>query len=109
MFLTPNVRYGGIFERGSREYTLDDFYALQLDKMDKYLCLKESGVAVPTTGDDESSSEDGDDDDDDEGDDDDEDSEDDDGPPTPPEEVHEQVEDPKLEDVSSSHTTTHIS
>ncbi|KAK0491994.1 galactose oxidase [Armillaria luteobubalina] len=36
--------YGGIFERGSREYTLDDFYSLQLDKMDRYVCLKESGV-----------------------------------------------------------------
>ncbi|KAK0465820.1 galactose oxidase [Armillaria novae-zelandiae] len=55
--------YGGIFERGSREYTLDDFYSLQLDKMDRYVCLKESGVVI-TEGDDESSS--GSDDDDDE-------------------------------------------
>jgi hypothetical protein len=36
--------YGGIYERGSREYTLDDFYSLQLDKLDRYVCLKESGV-----------------------------------------------------------------
>ncbi|KAK0213836.1 galactose oxidase [Armillaria fumosa] len=47
--------YGGIFERGSREYTLDDFYSLQLDKMDRYVCLKESGVII-ADGDDESSS-----------------------------------------------------
>ncbi|KAK0231789.1 galactose oxidase [Armillaria nabsnona] len=47
--------YGGIFERGSREYTLDDFYSLQLDKMDRYVCLKESGVVI-AEGDDESSS-----------------------------------------------------
>jgi hypothetical protein len=32
--------YGGIFERGSREYTLDDFHSLALDKMDRYVCLK---------------------------------------------------------------------
>lgn len=56
--------YGGIFERGSREYTLDDFYSLQLDKMDRYVCLKESGVVI-AEGDDESSSGSDDDDDDD--------------------------------------------
>ncbi|CAE6457105.1 unnamed protein product [Rhizoctonia solani] len=28
--------YGGIFERGSREYTLDDFYSLALDKLDRF-------------------------------------------------------------------------
>ncbi|ETW77675.1 hypothetical protein HETIRDRAFT_163661 [Heterobasidion irregulare TC 32-1] len=50
--------YGGIFERGSREYTLDDFYALALDKMDRYLCLKESGVLVPPPGEESSSSDD---------------------------------------------------
>ncbi|KAK0449028.1 galactose oxidase [Desarmillaria tabescens] len=62
--------YGGIFEKGSREYTLDDFYSLQLDKMDRYVCLKESGVVI-VEGDDESSSDseddDGDDDDDEDG------------------------------------------
>ncbi|KAF8810792.1 galactose oxidase [Phlegmacium glaucopus] len=63
--------YGGIYERGSREYTLDDFYALQLDKMDKYISLKESDVVIPD-GDVESSSDDDEDDDsDDDGDDDD--------------------------------------
>ncbi|KAI0078590.1 galactose oxidase [Panus rudis PR-1116 ss-1] len=56
--------YGGIFERGSREYTLDDFYSLQLDKLDRYTCLKDSGVTIPAEGDDESSSDDDDDDDD---------------------------------------------
>jgi hypothetical protein len=61
-------RYGGIFERGSKEYTLDDFYALQLDKMDKYVCLKKSDVVIPTEGEEESSSDedDGDDDEDEE-------------------------------------------
>ncbi|KAH9061824.1 galactose oxidase [Lactarius deliciosus] len=53
--------YGGIFERGSREYTLDDFYALALDKMDRYVCLKKSDVIIPE-GDDESSSSEEDDD-----------------------------------------------
>lgn len=50
--------YGGIFERGSREYTLDDFYALALDKMDRYFCLKESAVLVPPSGEESSSSDD---------------------------------------------------
>ncbi|KAF8799592.1 hypothetical protein BYT27DRAFT_7227801 [Phlegmacium glaucopus] len=54
--------YGGVYKRGSREYTLDDFYALQLDKMDKYLCLKESDVVI-SDGDVESSSDDDEDDD----------------------------------------------
>lgn len=59
-------RYGGIFERGSKEYTLDDFYALPLDKMDKYLCLKKSDVVIPIEGEEESSSDEDDDEDDDE-------------------------------------------
>lgn len=63
--------YGGIFERGSREYTLDDFYSLQLDKLDRYTCLKESDVVISADGDDVSS-----DDDDDEDDEDDEDDQD---------------------------------
>ncbi|KAF8528710.1 hypothetical protein JB92DRAFT_2696907 [Gautieria morchelliformis] len=46
--------YGGIFESQSREYTLDDFYALQLDKMERYMCLKKSEVVIGV--DDESSS-----------------------------------------------------
>ena len=70
------LRYGGIYERGSREYTLDDFYALQLDKLDKYLCLKESDVVIPD-GDVESSSDDDDGDEDDEDSDDSDDSDDD--------------------------------
>ena len=68
--------YGGIFERGSREYTLDDFHSLALDKMDRYVCLKKSDVTVPLEGDDVSSSSEEDDDD---GDDSDEDEEDGDG------------------------------
>ena len=54
--------YGGIYEQGSREYTLDDFHSLQLDKMEKYVCLKESGVVI-AEGDGESSSSDDDDED----------------------------------------------
>lgn len=52
--------YGGIYEHGSKEYTLDDFYSLQLDKMDRYVCLKESPIVIM----DESSDDDEDDDDD---------------------------------------------
>jgi hypothetical protein len=55
--------YGGIFERGSREFTLDDFYSLALDKMDRYVCLKKSDAIIPLEGDDVSSSSDEDDDD----------------------------------------------
>ncbi len=57
----PMTSYGGIFERGSREYTLDDFHALALDKMDRYVCLKKSDIIIPE-GDDESSSSEEDDD-----------------------------------------------
>lgn len=39
--------YGGIFERGSREYTLDDFHLLQLDKLERYVCLKPTDVVIP--------------------------------------------------------------
>ena len=53
-----NSRYGGIYERGSREYTLDDFYALQLDKLDRYQCLKKSDVVIPEGEVESSSSED---------------------------------------------------
>ncbi|KAF8555628.1 galactose oxidase [Imleria badia] len=66
--------YGGIFELGTREYTLDDFYALQLDKLERFVCLKPSGIVIPTeaeessddegeSGDDESDDDDDDDDD----------------------------------------------
>jgi len=55
--------YGGIFERGSREYTLDDFYSIQLDKMDRFICLKKSEIMIPE-GEEESSSSDEDDEDD---------------------------------------------
>ncbi|VDC06236.1 unnamed protein product [Peniophora sp. CBMAI 1063] len=57
--------YGGIFERGSREYTLDDFYALALDKLDRYVCLKKSDLLIPEGEESSSSGEDDDDDDDD--------------------------------------------
>jgi hypothetical protein len=55
---SPNISYGGIFERGSREYTLDDFYSIQLDKLERYTCLKHSGIVIPAEGDESSSDED---------------------------------------------------
>lgn len=55
--------YGGIFEKGPREYTLDDFYSLQLDKLDRYTCLKASDITI-AEGDEESSSDEDDEDDD---------------------------------------------
>lgn len=60
-------RYGGILEMGPREYTLDDFYALSLDRLDRFTCLKPCGIALPQDGDilESSSDEDDDDDDDD--------------------------------------------
>ncbi|KAJ1311770.1 hypothetical protein OPQ81_010238 [Rhizoctonia solani] len=54
--------YGGIFERGSREYTLDDFYSLALDKLDRFVCLKPCDVVFAEN--DESSDEEDDSDDD---------------------------------------------
>ena len=49
---------------------MDDFYALQLDRMERYVCLKKSDVII---GADESSSDDDDDDEDEDEDDEDED------------------------------------
>ena len=37
-------------ERGSKEYTLDDFYSLALDKLDRYVTLKKCDVEVPKEG-----------------------------------------------------------
>ncbi|KAI0783728.1 hypothetical protein C8Q75DRAFT_781691 [Abortiporus biennis] len=54
--------YGGIYERGSREYTLDDFHSIQLDKLDKYVCLKKSDVVIADGDEESSSDEDGDED-----------------------------------------------
>ncbi|KAJ8586964.1 hypothetical protein M405DRAFT_770942 [Rhizopogon salebrosus TDB-379] len=65
--------YGGIFERGSRVYTLDDFYSIQLDKLERYTCLKHSGIVIPAEGDESNSDED----DDEEGESDDDDNSDD--------------------------------
>ena len=36
--------YGGIFESGDREYTLDDFYTIDLSKMNQVVCLKECPI-----------------------------------------------------------------
>ncbi|KIJ31420.1 hypothetical protein M422DRAFT_53419 [Sphaerobolus stellatus SS14] len=55
--------YGGIYESQSKEYTLDDFYSVNLDKLDKYTCLKKSEIIIGA--DEESSDEDDDEDDED--------------------------------------------
>ncbi|KAF7791713.1 hypothetical protein EIP86_002737 [Pleurotus ostreatoroseus] len=52
--------YGGIYEKGSREYTLDDFHSIQLDKLDRYVCLKESNVVIDAGEESSSDEEDGD-------------------------------------------------
>ncbi|KAG8851378.1 hypothetical protein FRB96_009213 [Tulasnella sp. 330] len=59
--------YGGIYENGSKEYTLDDFWALQLDKMDAFTCLRPLDTAVQTGEGAESSDDDDDEDDEDDG------------------------------------------
>ncbi|KAG8907638.1 hypothetical protein FRB99_003100 [Tulasnella sp. 403] len=51
--------YGGMYERGSREYTFDDFWSIQLDKMDAFTCLRPLDVEF---GEDEGSSSEDDDD-----------------------------------------------
>ncbi|KAJ7273698.1 hypothetical protein B0H12DRAFT_1319722 [Mycena haematopus] len=50
--------YGGIYEKGKREYTLDDFYSIQLDKLERYMCLKESRIVITEENDDSSSEDD---------------------------------------------------
>ncbi|KAL1719131.1 hypothetical protein EV715DRAFT_290573 [Schizophyllum commune] len=55
--------YGGIFEQGTHEYTLDDFYSIVLDKLDRYTCLRESEVVIPEEEDESSDESEGDDDD----------------------------------------------
>ncbi|KAM0787659.1 hypothetical protein ACM66B_003723 [Microbotryomycetes sp. NB124-2] len=63
--------YGGILESGDREWTLDDFHTIALDKLDKFNCLRECVIDNDWLGsdsedDDDSSS--GDEDEDDDGD-----------------------------------------
>ena len=56
--------YGGILENGPKEFTLDDFYTLQLDKLDRFNCLKECPITSnewngsDSEGDDDSDSDD---------------------------------------------------
>jgi hypothetical protein len=54
--------YGGILERGAREYTLDDFHYLSLDRMDRFVCLRPPGVIIPEGEEESSSDEDNEDD-----------------------------------------------
>src|SRR6478609_6397573 len=37
-------RYGGIYETDAREYTLDDFYTLNLENRDGCVTLRASGI-----------------------------------------------------------------
>ncbi|EPQ26559.1 uncharacterized protein PFL1_05881 [Pseudozyma flocculosa PF-1] len=62
--------YGGIFEQANREFTLDDFYTLDLAKLEKFNCLKECPIdnLEWNESEDEDDSDDEDDDDDDESD-----------------------------------------
>jgi len=73
MPLIPPHSYGGIIERGAREYTLDDFHSLNLEKLEKFECLKPCDVefGVGEESSDEEDGEDGEDDDEDDGTDDD--------------------------------------
>ncbi|KAK4056837.1 Kelch repeat-containing protein 3 [Microbotryomycetes sp. JL221] len=51
--------YGGILESGDREWTLDDFHTIALDKLDRFNCLRECVIDTAWLG---SDSEDDDDD-----------------------------------------------
>ncbi|OCB83973.1 galactose oxidase [Sanghuangporus baumii] len=42
--------YGGILEIGPKEFTLDDFYFLSLDKLDRYVCIKLCEIDLPKEG-----------------------------------------------------------
>ena len=55
--------YGGILEANAKEFCLDDFFSLQLDKLDKFTCHQKCDIAELEWK--ESDSEDDDDDDDD--------------------------------------------
>ncbi|KAG0054590.1 hypothetical protein BGZ83_010887 [Gryganskiella cystojenkinii] len=74
--------FGGILEVKDREYTLDDFFSLNLDKMTEYICLRESEFESQLwlgedSDDEEEGDDDGEDDEEDEDDDDEEDEEED--------------------------------
>lgn len=59
--------YGGIHEIAEREYTLDDFYFLHLDKLERWVCLhdcKIEGLEWNESNEEDDSDSDGDDDDD---------------------------------------------
>ena len=58
--------YGGIHETSDREYTLDDFYILQLDKLERWVRMRECKIeGLEWNESDEEDEEDSDDDDDD--------------------------------------------
>ncbi|CEQ39052.1 SPOSA6832_00530 [Sporobolomyces salmonicolor] len=59
--------YGGILEAGDREYTLDDFFTLDLTKLDRYNCLKECIIETAEWHGSDSENDDDSDSDDDEG------------------------------------------
>lgn len=93
---TPNcARFGGIFEQGTQEFTLDDMHSLALDKLDRFKCIQECHVV---------GIEDEQDDDDDEDDEDDEGSENegDDDEQVNGEEVQEKLQ---IDDTTAQNTT----
>ena len=54
---------------GSKEFTLDDFHSISLDKLDRFTCLNQCSTVLPQEGEVFSSDEDDDEDDDDDDDD----------------------------------------
>ena len=50
---------------GSKEFTLDDFHSISLDKLDRFTCLNQCSTVLPQEGEVFSSDEDDDEDDDD--------------------------------------------
>ncbi|PLW11893.1 hypothetical protein PCASD_22282 [Puccinia coronata f. sp. avenae] len=51
--------YGGIYESGDKEYTLQSFYSLALDKLDRYICLRDDDIHNHEWYDDDDESESG--------------------------------------------------
>ncbi|KAF8522621.1 hypothetical protein BU17DRAFT_86903 [Hysterangium stoloniferum] len=48
--LQNTLHMAAFFESHTREYTLDDFHALNFDKMDHYVCLKQCKVVIGACG-----------------------------------------------------------
>jgi len=37
----------GVFSRKDPKYTFDNFYLLQLEKLDRFTCMKKSNILIP--------------------------------------------------------------